>query len=106
MNLRENLNKIHFELSNRFDVQINEKSDLKIGNYVELSINEGNKTVKAFIKKTELNNNNFNWLYFSNPLNENSNKVERTSSVDGFLKDIQDIFEKNRFDSEYIESIK
>jgi len=106
MNLRENLNKIHFELSNRFDVQINEKSDLKIGNYVEFSINEGNKTVKAFIKKTELNNNNFNWMYFSNPLNENSTKVERTSSVDGFLKDIQDIFEKNRFDSEYIESIK
>jgi hypothetical protein len=106
MNLKYNINKIDVELSNIFEsVTISEGSDINIGNYVELSIMEGNKEAKVIIKKSDLDNNKFNWKYYSNPLNENSDLVERTSVVDGFVNDIKDIFEKNRFDSDYIENI-
>ena len=39
MNLKQNINRIHIELSNNFDeVNLSEKSDIKLGNYIELSI--------------------------------------------------------------------
>lgn len=106
MLLKENLNKLHFNLSNRFDVTINEKSDQSIGQYLELLVTEGNKELKVVITKRELENNTFNWSYLSNPLDENSTIVERKSSVNGFFNDVVDIFEKNRFDSDYLEKIK
>jgi hypothetical protein len=106
MKLRENLNKIHFLLSNRFDVALNEKSNLQSGNYIELLIKEDNKEIRASIKKVDLENNTFNWTYLSNPLDTNSTIVERLSNVDGFINDVTDIFEKNRFDSDYLEKIK
>jgi hypothetical protein len=106
MALKENLNKIHFLLSSRFDVILNEKSDLKFGNYIEFLIKEDNKEIRASIKKVDLENNTFNWTYLSNPLDNNSTIVERLSNVDGFITDVTDIFEKNRFDSDYLEKIK
>lgn len=107
MKLRENINKIHFELSNQFDsVEINEKSDIKIGSYFEILVKESNKELKLIATKKDLENNNFDWKYLSNPLNENSFLVERTSSVDKFVGDVRDIFEKNRFDSDYLQQIK
>jgi hypothetical protein len=106
MALKENLNKIHFLLSSRFDVMLNEKSDLKFGNYIEFLIKEDNKEIRASIKKVDLENNTFNWTYLSNPLDTNSTTVERISNVDVFITDVIDIFEKNRFDSDYLEKIK
>ncbi len=106
MKLRENINKIHFELSNQFDsVEINEKSDIKIGSYFEILVRESNKELKLIATKKDLENNTFDWKYLSNPLNENSFLVERTSSVDKFVGDVRDIFEKNRFDSDYLQQI-
>jgi hypothetical protein len=102
MNLRQNINKVHFDLQNRFgEVTITEKSDLKLGNYFELSILEENKEVKVILRKTEVEKNVFEWSYFSNPLNESSNLVERTSKLEMFSLDVQEVFEKNRFDSDY-----
>ena len=102
MNLRQNINKVHFDLQNRFgEVTITEKSDLKLGNYFELSILEENKEVKVILRKTEVEKNVFEWYYFSNPLNESSNLVERTSKLEMFSLDVQEVFEKNRFDSDY-----
>jgi hypothetical protein len=102
MNLRENINKVHFDLQNRFgEVTITEKSDLKLGNYFELSILEENKEVKVILRKNEVEKNVFEWSYFSNPLNESSNLVERTSKLEMFSLDVQEVFEKNRFDSDY-----
>jgi hypothetical protein len=106
MKIKENLNKIHFLLSDKFDVELNEKSNLKLGNYIEFIIKENNKELKAFIRNIELNKNIFNWNYFSNPLDEKSLIVERRSSVNNFINDVIDIFEKNRFDSDYIKKIK
>lgn len=107
MNLKQNINRIHIELSNNFEeVNLSEKSDVKRGNYIELSILENNKNLKVLISKTDLENDNFNWDYYANPLNENSDLVNRSSSISLFVEDVKDIFEKNRFNSEYLESIK
>lgn len=106
MNLKKNLNKIHFELSDKFDVNLNEKSNLKLGNYIEFLIKEDKKELKLTIKKKDLENKSFNWNYLSNPLNNNSDIIERFSNIDSFLNDVTDIFDKNRFDSDYLEKIK
>jgi hypothetical protein len=106
MNLRQNINKVHFDLTNRFgEVTITEKSSLKLGNYFELSILEGNKEVKAILRKTEAEKDIFEWSYFSNPLNESSDLVERTSKLEMFSLDVQEVLEKNRFDSDYLNKI-
>jgi hypothetical protein len=106
MNLKDNINKIHLDLTNKFeDVSISEKSSPKLGNYIELCINESGLNLKAMISKSNLESKSFNWIYLSNPSNGDS-IVERKSSVDSFSNDIQDIFEKNRFDSDYIKSLK
>lgn len=106
MNFRDNINKIHYQVSNNFsDVSISEKSSLEYGNYIELSINESQRTLVTIIRKSDLESNDFNWLYKSNPIDDKSILIERKSSVDNFLNDVKDIFEKNRFDSDYIKSI-
>lgn len=106
MSFRENINKIHFDISNSFeDVSIVEKSNHKYGNYIEMSINESGKSLITIIRKSDIESNNFNWSYKSNPNDENSFLIERNSSVDNFINDVKDIFEKNRFDSDYIKTI-
>lgn len=103
MYLRENVNRIHNELSDNFDsVYIKELNNLEYGNYIELSVSESNKKLIAIIKKSELDNVNFNWSYKANPNSDYSHMVERSSSIDSFFKDVKDIFDKNRFDSRYI----
>jgi len=107
MNLKQNINKIHIDLSNNFEqVSIEEKSSLSYGNYIELSVINDNKTLKMIIEKKDIENYKFNWKYLANPLNENSDIVERVSTIDGLVNDVKVIFDKNRFNSEYIESIK
>jgi hypothetical protein len=106
MELKQNINRVHGDLTNYFEnVQISEKSNKELGNYFELSVLENNKEVKAIIKMTEIENANFSWEYYANPLDENS-LVERVSSIYTFSSDVQDIFEKNRFSSDYLNQIK
>jgi len=105
MDLKHNVNKIHVDLSSKFDVSIEEKSDIKLGNYIDISVTNEGKTVKMIVTKRDLENYKFNWLYSVNPLNENANMVERTSTVDTIVSDISDIFEKNRFSSEYLNEL-
>jgi hypothetical protein len=107
MNLRTNINKIHSDLTSRFnDVSLLEKSNVSLGNYFEISIVENNKNLKIILSKKSIDNDNFSWSYFSNPDNELSTLVERQSNVNNFVHIVEDIFEKNRFDSEYLEKIK
>jgi hypothetical protein len=104
--LRENINKIHGDLLDKFyQVEINEKFD-RTSNYFELSINENNKKLIVRVDKKELESNDFNWRYAANPLSQNSIMVERYSNVNSFINDVCDIFDKNRFDSEYINNLK
>ena len=82
-----------------------EKTDKKFGNYFELSAQENNKDLKIVLSKQSIESQKFNWSYYSNPLDENSYLVERSSDINGFIKDVEDIFEKNRFDSDYLEKL-
>lgn len=106
MNFKININKISSDLSNKFDsVEISEKSNQKYGNYIELIIRDNNKKLFSIIEKKKLDNYNFEWIYKSNPLLENSSFVERKSNVSNFCDVVEDIFNKKRFDSDYLTEI-
>lgn len=104
MDLQFNINKVHIDLLLEYDdVKILEKSNLKFGNYFEITtINEDNRQLKMIVTKKEIENANFNWCYFDNPLNENSNLVQRNSNILSLIHDVKDIFERKRFSEEYL----
>lgn len=105
MDLKSNVNKIHSDLLNNFeDVKITEKSSKEIQEYIEFSVIREGKEVIIVATKKELSNHNFSWSYYSNPQKKDF-LVERNSNVDSLLNDVEDIFNRNRFDSEYLENI-
>jgi hypothetical protein len=100
--MKYNINKLHGLLLNDFeDVKIVEKSDLIVGNYFEITINEG-KEVKMIITKKDIENDVFEWKYYSNPLEENSFLIERKSSIEKITEDVKEVLVKNRFDDDYL----
>jgi hypothetical protein len=106
MSLKINVNKIHSDLVENFEsVEIFEKSSKDFQEYVEIIAVKENKKVIMILKKKELENNHINWSYYSNP-DKKDFLIERNSTVESIKDDVQDIFEKNRFDSEYLEKIK
>jgi len=107
MDIKLNINKIHGELINSFDsVKINEKSNKLIGNYFEISSIKEGLEVRMILSKKSLESSNIKWSYFSNPLNENSDLVERNSNIDSITNDIIDVVSKKRFSSDYLKEIK
>jgi hypothetical protein len=108
MDFKYNINKIHSDLLSQFvtaEIKIEEKSNLKFGTYLEVSvINEG-KEVKMIMTKKDLENYSFPWRYSENPLNESADFVERFSSIDDITSDIKEVFEKNRFSQEYLDEL-
>lgn len=108
MDLKYNINKIHSDLISQFyksEIKIEEKSDNRFGNHFEISVINEDRECKMIFSKREIENSKFNWIYFSDPLDENSNIVERTSSIENFVNDVVDIFEKRRFDAGYLNKI-
>lgn len=107
MGLKSNINKIDYNLNKSFNnVKIEEKSSVNKGYHIELTINENNKLLKAIISKSNLEYPIFNWGYLADPNDENSHFVERRSNINDFTDDIKEIFEKNRFDADYIKTLK
>ncbi len=105
MNLIENINKIHFDIKNKFqDVSITENSNKEFGYFFNINTKSDNKELDIIIKKSDINNNIFEWLYYSNPINKDS-LVTRISSIDNITEHMSDIFINDRFDSEYLEKI-
>jgi hypothetical protein len=106
MSLKTNANKIHSDLTSIYEnVNISENSDRFIGNFLEFKVVESNKELVLTIQKYELEKDTFKWSYLANPEDKNS-IVERSSNVMTFLTDVKDIFEKNRFDQDYLEKLK
>lgn len=106
MSLRVNINRIHADLiSTCQEVSIQEKSSIDRGEYVEISAVKESKELIMIISKRDLENEQFNWKYYSNP-NKREFLVERNSSALTIINDVEDIFEKNRFDSDYINTIQ
>ena len=105
MSLKTNANKIHSDLTSLYEgVKIEENSNRELGNFVEFRVVENNKELVLTIRKYELEKDIFNWSYLSNPEDANS-VVERVSNINSFLSDIKDIFEKNRFDQDYLQKL-
>lgn len=105
MSLKENANRIHANLLDLYDtVEVFEKSEKDTGNYLEYRVINENKELIIKIVKENLNSNMFSWSYLSNP-DDDSSLVERFSSVDAIGAATLDIFEKNRFSSDYLKKI-
>jgi hypothetical protein len=106
MQLKSNINKIHYLLSENFtDTKLEEKSNQKFGNYFNISTSDGKKQMKIILEFTEIENNSFKWFYSENPLNEKSDLIERKSTTESFIEDVKDIFVKNRFSEDYLVKI-
>jgi hypothetical protein len=106
MNLKQNINRIHIELQNLADnVSLFEKNDLNYGSYFQIECIKENKKLVAIITKKDLDNDSFNWKYLANP-EDSESIVERQSSIHNFVEHVADIYNKNRFDSDYIKNIK
>lgn len=106
MDYKSNLNRLHYLLTEKFQqVEVSEMSNQKLGNYIELTIKE-NLECKIFIRKKDLDNSNINFLYLTNPLQENSQAIERVSSIENFANCVEDIISNKRFDSDYVNSVK
>lgn len=105
--IKSNINRLHLLLCNKFsDVKIEEKASSKIGQYFKISINE-NKKVDILIPFKNIDNKSIiNWEYFSNPLDESSYLISRTSDIDSIPNIVSDIIDNNKFSEDYIKSIK
>jgi len=104
--IKVNINKVHGDLVNNFEeVMISEKSNKDFGNYFEISTIKESKEVKLIITKKNIENNKFSWSYYSDPTDSNSYLIERVSTIDTIVSDIEDIIVKNRFSEEYVSKI-
>jgi hypothetical protein len=102
MDIRFNINKIDYDLSSKFgDVKILEKSSLKFGKYFEVEINESKK-VKMIIPFKNIDGPSvFDWYYYSNPLDESSDMIPRSSNIKDITSHIEDIIINERFSEDY-----
>jgi hypothetical protein len=106
MGIKDNINKIHGDLSSVFEnIEISEKSNKRYGNFFEISILNEGANLKMILPKSNIENDTFGWEYYGNPLNENSDMIERISNIDNVKLHAMDILHKKRFNKEYIESI-
>lgn len=109
MDLKSNINKIHSDLlllENIGDtVTISEASSKELGNHFLITAQHEGMTAKVIIEKTEIEAPAFRWRYLANPEDETSVLVERASTIDGFVADLIDVFNKKRFDSDYLSQI-
>jgi hypothetical protein len=105
MDIRYNINRIDTELKESFDnVEIKEKSSLKFGKYFEIIIRES-KDVRIILPYKNIDNKvSFEFLYFSNPINEMSELISRNSDIKNISLVVRDIIDNNRFSEEYIKN--
>lgn len=109
MDLKTNINKIHSDLllleGIGETVTIKECTDKRFGNFFEISASDKGMTARIVIEKTSIENQNFVWMYYANPNDIATGLVERQSSTDSFTVDLIDVFNKKRFDSDYLSQI-
>lgn len=112
--IKTTINKIDYDLKSLIEnVYISEKS---LGNryFVEISVNglfnEGighqRRETVVRIDKRDLVTNPIRWSYSTNPLNEDSDWIERVSSLEMVSSDIYDVLKAKKMDSAYFESLE
>lgn len=111
--IRENINRIDFQLKNLFEnVEITEKNN-KVGYFeiiasslVDVDGEKKRAQIKAFITKPALESNIVKWSYCVNPSNVTSDVIERVSNIDNVANDIYDVVKSKRMEKEYFESLQ
>jgi hypothetical protein len=107
--MKFNINKIHGNLLSIKEmgdsVSISEKSDKKHGSHFEIVAEMHGKQLKMIVRKNELESDSFSWSYYADPTDADSHLIERVSTTDTVSEHILDIFEKSRFDEEYLSKI-
>ena len=114
--IKSNINKIDYELKNLFEnVYIQEKThgnqyyfDITVNKLISIVESAGHKRceVKLRINKSNLLTQNIKWSYLVNPLNENSDWIDRISNIENIANDINDIVLNKKMDSNYLESLE
>jgi hypothetical protein len=109
MDLKTNINKIHSDLllikGIGESVSIKECTTKELGNHFEIKAEFAGMVAHILVEKKEIESNTFNWKYYANPNDTSVGLVERKSTLDQFASDVIDIFDKKRFDSEYLSEI-
>ena len=111
--IKENINKIDFELKNLFDsVVITEKTkrgeflfEVNASKVLEVDGLDKKVEIKLEIAKPSLNSNTIKWSYYINPLKESSERIEIVSDIDTIASDIFKVVSKKRMATEYFESL-
>jgi len=112
--IKENINKIDFDLKNLFDnVIITEKStksnfivEINASSVIDYDGIDKKAEVIVEIAKPDLNSNTIKWSYSVNPNRLDSDKIEIVSDIDTIANDIFKIVSKKRMSSDYFESLQ
>jgi hypothetical protein len=105
MDIRYNINRIDVLLQEKFeDVSVKENSSPKFGKFFEISVKQ-DKELKMVIPFKNIDGaQTFEFLYYANPLQENSDLIPRTTSVETISEVVSDIFTKKRFSEDYLKN--
>ena len=109
--VKEVLNKMDYNLKEIFEtVEIN-----RLENQRELTFEVKLKGFKSdpnnkaelvmYMTESTIYESSMIWKYKSNPLNENSMYITRTSTLNSMAMDIEDILTENRFATEYLDTL-
>lgn len=114
-NFTTNINKIDFDLKQRFDkVTISEKPIfnkfyLEIISEAKFSLEKNKKcsaVSKVLIEKKFLQGDSINWSYSINPNDSNSQYIDRTSNIQNFAEDVYNTISKKQLSNEYLDFIQ
>ena len=104
--IKRNINHVYYDLKDRFDdvkiVENNSFFNITATKNIDGKIFE----LIAEANKKHFNNNVIHWSYKTNPSDEKSSVIDRSSTLDYIGNDMLDIVVNKRFKKTYIESIK
>lgn len=113
--IKANINKIDFELKEVFEnVIISEKSD-RVGHYFEILASSKflfedsswkNAAVCLKIYKQDLVTENVRWFYQVDTLNEKSDWIERSSNLDFFAVDVNNVILLKQMSEDYFSKLE
>jgi hypothetical protein len=105
MDIRYNINRIDVLLQEKFeDVSVKENFSPKFGKYFEISIKKDKELKMIIPYKNIEGTKRFEFFYFANPLDEESDLIARDSDIESISEVANDILNKNRFAEEYLKN--
>jgi len=105
MDIRYNINRIDVLLQEKFeDVSVKENSSPRFGKFFEISVKQDKELKMVIPFKSIDGTQTFEFLYYANPLDEDSDLIPRSTNVETISEVVVDIFTKNRFSENYLKN--